>query len=151
VTFNFKTAELKRLYGYWSEKAGDRAMPSRSDLDPIIDIPELTSNLWLVEVEPDPPGFRVRLLGTEVVNRYGADFTGKRLDEVDLGDQGDAIRREYVEVVGSKKPLYARHQIHIEGTATFLPYERVLLPLSDEGETVNMILGGGYPLEYDAG
>ena len=151
MTFNFKSADLKRLYDYWSGKAGNRALPSRSDLDPIIDIPALTSNLWLVDVEPDPPGFRFRLLGTEVVNRYGADFTGKRLDEVDLGDQGEVVRREYVEVVGSKKPLYSRHQIQIDETGSFLPYERILLPLSDDGETVNMILGGGYPLQYQGG
>lgn len=147
MAYDFKTAELKQIYHYWSEKAGKRAMPSRRDLDPIIDIPQLTSNIWLVDVDHDPVMFRFRLLGEEVIRRYGADFTGKRLDEVDLGSRGEAIRSEYKQVVNSKKPVYSQHQIYIEETQTSLPYERIVMPLSDDGETVNMLLGGGYPLE----
>jgi len=151
VTFSFKSAGLSRLHDYWSEKAGDRPMPSRRDLDPVIDIPQLTRHLWLVDVEHEPLRFRFRLLGTEVVNRYGWDFTGQRLDEVDFGDYGDAIRREYEETVRSKAPIYARHHHYIEETNVFLPYERLLLPLSDDGQLVNMLLGGGYPIVYEAG
>lgn len=150
MDLEFKTAELKKLYDYWSEKAGDRAMPSRGDLDPIIDIPELTSNIWLVDVERDPPGFRFRLLGTEVVAQYGMDFTGKRLDEMDFGGHREAIQRDYEETVRWKQPTYRSHIIEIEETMRRLPYERVLLPLSDDGEAVDMILGGGFRLENDA-
>jgi hypothetical protein len=146
---DIQTPELKKLHDYWSEKAGDRQMPSRGDLDPIIEIPELTPNIWLVDVEHDPLTFRFRLLGNEVVNRYGADFTGKRLDEVDFGDRTEEIRREYEQTATGNKPVYARHQIHVVQAETYLPYERILLPLSDDGETVNMILGGGYPLERE--
>jgi len=150
VTFDFKTAELKKLHDYWKEKAGARAMPARRDLDPIVDIPELTSNIWLVDVERDPPGFRFRLLGTQVAERYGMDFTGKRLDEMDFGGHAETIAREYEETVRLKRPTYSRRSIEIEATMRRLPYERILMPLSDDGETVNMLLGGGYPLEADA-
>ncbi len=150
VAFDFKTAELKKLYSYWTEKAGDRPMPSRSDLDPVIDIPELTKNIWLVDVEHDPLGFRFRLIGTEVVVQYGMDFTGKRLDELDFGGHRDTILRDYEETVRSKQPTYRSHMIEIEDTMRRLPYERILFPLSDDGETVNMLLGGGFRLENEA-
>ena len=52
-----KTPSLAKLYDYWLEKAGDRLMPSRSDLDPIIEIPELAPDIFQIDVECDPPGF----------------------------------------------------------------------------------------------
>ena len=139
------TPELKKLYDYWTDKTGDRAMPSRRDLDPVIEIPELTKNIWLVDVELDPPGFRFRLVGTEVVVRYGLDFTGLRLDEIDFGGHSETIQRDYEEAVRSKRPVYRCHMIEIVDTMRRLPYERILFPLSDDGETVNMLLGGGFP------
>lgn len=124
-------------------------MPSRSDLDPIIEIPELTPNIFLVNIESDPPGFRYRLVGTEAAARYGMDFTGKRLDELDFGDRHDTIRRDYEEAVRSGKPVYSRLQFEVEATDKLLLYERIVLPLSDDGATVNMLLGGGFQIEYE--
>jgi hypothetical protein len=147
LQFDVKTPELKTLLRYWTEKAGDRSMPSRSALDPIIDIPHITPNIWLVDVEGEPPTFRFRLLGNQVIEHYGSNFTGKRLDEMDFGGRGDAIRREYQETVAARRPIYARHLIKIPETGRVLMYERLLLPLSDDGKAVNMVLGGGYPLE----
>lgn len=97
-----------------------------------------------MDVELDPPGFRFRLLGTEVIRQYGLDFTGKRLDEMDFGGHRETILRDYEETVVSKQPIYRRHMIEIEETRRRLPYERMLFPLSNDGERVNMVLGGGY-------
>jgi hypothetical protein len=147
VDFKVKTPELKTLYAYWSETAGERLMPSRSALDPLIDIPSITSNIWLVDVQGNPLSFHFRLLGSQVVDHYGSDFTGKHLDEMDFGGSGTAIRGEYEETVASRQPTYARHLIEVAQTQRILMYERLLLPLSDDGKTVNMLLGAGYPLE----
>jgi len=144
------TPGLAKLRDYWSEKAGDRLMPSRSDLDPIIEIPEITPNIFLVDVEDDPPGFRYRLVGTEVADRYGRNFCGKRLDEIDFGDSHDTIRRDYEEAVRSGKPAYSRLQFEVETTNKLLLYERIVLPLSNDGETVNMLLCGAFQVEYEA-
>ena len=144
---DLQSAELKKLHAYWAEKAGVRPMPSRRDLDPIIDIPEITPHLWLVDVEDDPPRYRFRLVGTEVVARYGADFTGKRLDEIDLGGDRETILLEYERARHSKAPRCSRHKYQLEQTGRYLIYERLLLPLSDDGETVNMLLCAAYSLE----
>jgi hypothetical protein len=150
VDFSVETPNLAKLCDYWSEKAGNRPMPSRRDLDPIIEVPELIPGIFLVDIESDPPGFRYRVVGTEVADRYGKDFTGKRLDEVDFGDTHDTIRRDYEEAVRSGKPAYSRLQFEVETTNKLLLYERIVLPLSDDGETVNMLLCGAFQVEYEA-
>ena len=79
------------------------------------------------------------------------DFTGKRLDEIDFGHSHDAIRRDYEEAVRFGKAAYSRLQFDVRTTNKLLLYERIVLPLSDDGETVNMLLGGGFPIEYKDG
>jgi hypothetical protein len=150
VAFEAETPSLAKLFDYWSEKAGERLMPARRDFDPIIEVPELTPGIFLVDIESDPPGFRYRLVGTEVADRYGQDFAGKRLDEIDFGDTHDTIRRDYEEAVRCGKPVYSRLQFEVEATNKLLLYERIVLPLSDDGETVNMLLCGAFQVEYEA-
>ena len=49
-------------------------MPSRRDLDPC-EIPQLLPYLILVDVFSDPPDFRYRLIGTQIVAQSRRDFT----------------------------------------------------------------------------
>ena len=147
LAFDCNRPELEALYEYWRGKAGNRSMPARGDLDPVLDMPEITPHMWILDVEHDPIGLRYRLVGTQIVANYGTDLTGKRLDEIDLGADRDAILREYAATLESKVPRYSRHQIEISETGRYLVYERLLLPLSDDGETVNMVLAAGFMLD----
>jgi len=55
---------LRRLYEYWDEKHGGRAMPSRADIDPV-DMAFALGNVIPAEVLPETsPRFRIRLHGT---------------------------------------------------------------------------------------
>ena len=147
VLLDYLSQELRQLHRYWQDKAGDRQMPARRDIDPVMDLPAITPYMWLVDVEEEPPGFRFRLLGTEVVAQYGTDFTGRRLDELGIDGERSAIEREYRETVAVKRPTCYRHAIDVEETGRYLPYERLLLPLSDDGETVNMLMGAGFRVD----
>src|ERR1700733_761801 len=64
----------KQLYQYWLSKHAGR-IPSRADIDPIIDIPHLAKNLILLDARDN---FTYRLVGSEVVERHGLDMTGRR-------------------------------------------------------------------------
>src|SRR5580700_3238611 len=64
----------KQLYRYWLSKHAV-GLPSRADIDPIIDIPHLAKNLILLDARDD---FTYRLVGSEVVERHGIDMTGRK-------------------------------------------------------------------------
>ncbi len=139
---------LRTLHDYWSAKRRGRRMPARPDIDPV-EIPRLLPHLMLVSVSGEPPGFRFRLVGTEIVARYGAELTGRALDEVDLGTALGSVRSQYEETVRDTAPTYCRHAIETKG-GKYQRYERLLLPLSRDGTHVDMLLGGIYLLPENA-
>ena len=49
--------------------------PTRADLDPV-EMPKLLPHMALVEVDKFDPRLRIRLVGTNIVNIYSANFTG---------------------------------------------------------------------------
>ena len=68
--------------------------------------------------------------------RYGAELTGRALDDVDLGTEIGSVRSQYEETVRDTAPTYCRHAIETKG-GTYLRYERLLLPLSRDGTHVS--------------
>ena len=139
--------KLRTLLAYWNAKRGTRAMPARADIDPL-DVPPILPNVVLVDVTGDPPRFRFRVVGTDIVSRYGAEFTGRDLEKVDLGNALGSVRSQYEETVRERLPTYCRHQIET-AAGKLLRYERLLLPLAADGSHVNMLLGGVYAISND--
>jgi hypothetical protein len=131
---------LATLYRYWQSKRGDRLMPARADIDPI-EIPRLLPILLLIDVIATV-SYRYRLVGTEIVSNAGEDITGKLFDEV-LPD--DAYKKYLLglvnEVVETRQPLYAEGAFMAEKRVERL-VRRLVLPLSANGATVDMILAG---------
>jgi len=132
---------------YWREKAGDRAMPSRVDLDPVIDLPRLTLHMFLVDVERGDTRFRFRLVGTGVVDHVGRDMTGKYLDELfDHENHYIETKEDYLDVVRYREPRTDVVRFFSDLRGMVSNYERLLLPLSDDGERVNLLFGSCSPL-----
>jgi hypothetical protein len=139
--------KLRVLLAYWNDKRGTRAMPARADIDPL-DVPPILPNIVLVDVTGDPPRFRFRVVGTDIVFRYGAELTGRDLEQVDLGTELGSVRSQYEETTRERVPTYCRHQIETGG-GKLLRYERLLLPLAAGGTHVDMLLGGVYAISSD--
>jgi hypothetical protein len=131
---------LKQLLDYWQKKKGARIAPSRSDIDPA-EIKALLPYVGLADVLRDPLRFRYRLVGTQVTMGYGRELTGSYLNEVDLNAHQHEIIDEYKRVVERCEPAcasweYTRHD------GRHIRYERLALPLSSDGKTVDMLFGG---------
>ncbi len=131
---------LKRIYRYWDEKRGGRRAPARADIDPI-ELGSALANIFLLDVEEAPRRYRVRLMGEAFVEEYGETVAGKYLDEVDLGDEKAAILAAYDALVENCEPLYVTSEF-VKADGRRLHFERLALPLSSDGETVDKILGG---------
>ncbi len=134
-------ARLRALFGYWREKRGDRAMPARADLDPL-EIPTLLPIVGLVDVLDGGARFRYRLTGTEIVDVDGHDPTGRFLDEAppDAG-YADYLIGLFREVTRERRALYGESDSRGQGRIE-RRVRRLLMPLSCDGRSVDMIFGG---------
>jgi len=132
--------KLASLLAYWQRQRGERAMPARADIDPV-DLKALLPNIFMVDVEYAPVRLRYRLVGSALVDVLGHDLKGKYLDEMPLLFRTFAAGA-YEEVLKLRRPCYKE----VNGIAAYfrVAYKRLLLPLSTDGQTINIILGAIY-------
>ena len=126
------------LYRYWSEKRGKRVMAARGDIDPA-EIPALLPYISLVhKVEGK---FRFRLVGSEFARQFGRDLTGNVVGS-NVSNTRESIAA--LEAIGERVfanacPVFATGQ-HETKLGAFHHVSTLLLPLSDDGRCVNMII-----------
>ena len=140
-----RSKELQALFDYWQRKRNGRVAPARADIVPT-EIRPLLPRIFIVEIVGSPPRFRFRLAGTLVVDRFGEEITGRFLDELDLDAFNREIVADYVKTADTRAPLCSRWS-YTKHDGTPLRYERLLLPLSSDGKTVDMLLGGAVPID----
>jgi hypothetical protein len=132
---------LRDLHSYWLDKKGSAIAPPRRVIDPAEIVP-LLPNVALVDVVGDVPRFRVRLFGTSLAAAYGRDLTGKFLDEIDGNGLGPEAARRMRKVAEDRCPQTVRVRVTKQEDGNRIEYERIALPLSADGHTVDMILCG---------
>ena len=135
---NVKSPKLREAFKLWDSKRGKRHMPSRADFDPV-EMPKLLPSIILVDVESDGPRLKIRLAGTKIVDMFGANYTGSYMDEIQFGDVREKILREYNLAASEKRPVFSDHEFR-KLNDYHHTVERVILPLSNDDETVNMLL-----------
>lgn len=135
---DLKDEALRHLFEYWQARKNGKIAPARQDIDPT-DLPDVLARIYLVEGVGEPPRFRVRLAGTEVVRRFGREVTGKYVDELDLDDLKGEILGDYAEAVRHCRPV-CTHLEFSRSDRLVMVYERLILPLSADGRTVDMLL-----------
>lgn len=124
---------------YWERKRGDRPMPARADIEPS-ELKAILPNLALADVAYDPLDFRYRLIGSEI-DRHSADsHTGKWVSEIPGRAPPSAVWENLVGVVTSKTPS-ERSVPYVGPFKDFVTTRQIILPLSDDGTTVNMLMG----------
>jgi hypothetical protein len=133
-----ESPRIRQLFEYWQSKCRDGRLPRRADIDPT-EIPQLMPNILIVDIEQDPFRVRYRLVGTQIVEATGFEFTGRYLDDIVLPDDEGPFLESYRLASASKAPVLARMKWHLDDD-TVGEYDVCFLPLSDDGETVNKVL-----------
>lgn len=142
----FSDDRLAALYSYWSDKRGDRSMPSRADVDPA-ELRGLLPHLLLLDVVDGGQDFRYRLVGTEIERHIGRQVTGRLIGEALSGDYLAYILSLHQRVLTEKAPVYSENSFG-EGqpgyglVAAYKRAYRLMLPLAKDGRTVDMLLCG---------
>ena len=135
-------SRLLGLFRYWHGKCLGRAMPARRDIDPIEMKPWL-GNLLLVDFPPDPMQYRIRLDGVNLVQSYNSSREGKGVEVITSEEERRIVLPQYMTVLENKQPAYYESEfVTSEGVVT--SQRKLLLPLSEDGQRVNMVLGEIY-------
>ncbi|UEM06844.1 PAS domain-containing protein (plasmid) [Skermanella rosea] len=129
---------ISAAFDYWKSKLDGRLMPARRDLNPC-QIPSLLPYLILTDVCRDPPDFRYRLIGTQVVAQACRDYTGMRFSQLDHTGPGSTVWQDRIRVVETRRPVLTTPPYH-GPKAGIAGVSGIHLPLSSDGDTVDMIL-----------
>ena len=131
---------LQRLYDYWLDKRQGRRTPARADIDPL-EMLYVVGNIMLVDVFGEAPlRFRIRLHGTNLFLRHGGELTGKIIDELPATERRELVIQTFTQVASTGEPLHAHRKFLLDRRWT--QYETLVLPLSKDGGTINMLLVG---------
>lgn len=129
---------LGPAHGYWQVKRGARTMPRRRDINPV-EIPRLLPNLQITELVEGGRRIRYRLVGTAIVQAYGAELTGKYFDEVFSAERLRFVEANYRIICHEKCPLLVCNR-YVSARDARLVCTRMVMPLSEDDITVNQCL-----------
>jgi hypothetical protein len=123
--------QMQALHTYWLAKCGARAMPAREDIDPS-------------EIKP-PNRYRIRLVGTAVVDFLGREITGQMAGAHMPPDAERTMYRILDTVAETRAPVFRAGKAYWSSEKAFYDFEACFLPLSRDGRAVNLILSGVRP------
>ena len=127
-----------RLLGHWREIAGERDLPAFSDVVGAA-IPDMWDYSFLIDLRKGEPAFAH--FGAWHAEFYGTDMTGRALKELTRDTLAERSVRYLPEVLRRRIPItYGGEVTEPEGRKIL--YRSILMPLSDDGETLTGIFGG---------
>jgi hypothetical protein len=133
---------VEALHRYWQSKRRDGSLPTRSAIDPI-EIPRLLPYLVIAEIEASPMRVRYRLVGTQVVEDNGSDFTNRYLEDCHFAVEA-LLHECYRRLVKTQAPVFAYYEWHKVDWAgakgAIGANETGFFPLSSDGATVDLAI-----------
>lgn len=129
---------LAEILQYWKTLCGDRPMPRRADFDPVA-IPKLLANVCLVEVIDGGRDYYYRVAGSHLEEMSGQRLQGKLFSEIPHAKARQSMSATCDACVEAAAPVVIKNQLQEPGRE-HLSITAIILPLSDDGEAVNMIL-----------
>lgn len=132
-------ARQRELYELWLALRPETGVaPVRASFDPI-DAPKAMSTLILAEVEPDDYLFRV--VGTDMVEAWGRDYTGERLSDIMSGEYHAFIRGLFDQTVKTQACVFSHSRFQWDRGRT-LDTRRLMLPFARNSapETIGYVL-----------
>jgi hypothetical protein len=134
-----ETDDLRRLLQYWDVQRGERTFPRRRDIDPL-DFWFMVDRIALTEVHEAPRRYRLRLVGGFWLRLAGFEATGMWLENWPHANQRKLTAAFYEKLIAGGIPRFARRDAVVDYQT--LKYEIMLLPLSEDGSRISMIMTG---------
>lgn len=134
-------AKVVAIVRHWrSLMPAPGVLPGRQHFDPV-QVPQLLSNVWLVDVVSDDPRmFRARLVGT-AFERVGARLRkGNFFEDVAPEAEAKVTAQSFRRLLQTGGYSWRRGKSSFSHMEHVRELERVILPLASDGATVDMFL-----------
>jgi hypothetical protein len=128
---------LHRFFAYLEGRRGTRRFAARRDIDPL-EFSYILGNVVLLDVEHEPLRFHYRLVGSVLAAGTGYDLTGSYVDDHPDVEYRAYVLARYRETVVSRRPTGGTYDLFLD--RKLRQYQCLRVPLSDDGETINMIV-----------
>lgn len=129
---------IRKVYEYWARKSADGRLPARRDIDPV-DLYDCLSCLMILEAVDGGRDFRIRLAGSQIEEAHDRSLKGLLVGDLGSGEQLSQVLQRFRGVMASKTPNFHSDSLSMIGRA-FIEFDRVALPLAEDGETVTHLL-----------
>ncbi|HEX3499296.1 MAG TPA: PAS domain-containing protein [Stellaceae bacterium] len=128
---------LHRFFAYLEGKRGSKEFAARRDIDPL-DFAYILGNVVLLDVLYEPLRFRYRLVGSVLASGAGYDLTGSFVDAHPDVEYRAYVAARYHETVIGRRPTGGTYDLFMD--SKLRQYQCLRVPLSDDGQTINMIV-----------
>jgi hypothetical protein len=146
VAVSFKSADQlvsERLVGVfdaWKRTAGDRIAPKREEITPSL-LRTALPWIWMIDVLDGGKDFRFRIAGERVVQFMGRRYAGELLSDNLDNPFFQRMRAILVECMSRKKSVSVGPiRSNLRGKE-FFEMEVVVMPLSEDGQSVTTLFG----------
>ncbi len=135
----------RALLDYWIAcHPAPAHLPARGDLDPLEIPPAVLPRLFLTEIVTagDRHRYRLRLIGTALVQAAGRELTGWYVDEIERSaDYVAYLTSLYAACEETARPVLAESREYTDIPLQARRTSRLVLPLAADGRTVDMFVG----------
>lgn len=136
---DLESGPLTELLELWQTSAPEAELPGRQHMGPE-KLVRILDRVFLIDVLEDRERFRYRLIGTRIAEWSGGNATGRYLDDPACGEN----RWQFIDlvkaVVATRQPVVTIGLKAIFGGSAH-HFDRLMLPLARDGESVDMIIG----------
>ena len=130
---------LPAVLDYWLGLQNSDRIPARRDLDPTAMDSATLPHIVIIDVEEEPQRrFRYRMVGTAVGTIFGADYSGRYMDELGLGDVFARVVTFYTLICNDPQPAQLKGSYETRSGLTF-DVARLAMPLSEDGKHIDSL------------
>ncbi|WP_028795943.1 PAS domain-containing protein [Thalassobaculum salexigens] len=137
---------LASAIAFWTEHRPVGGLPTRREIDPLRIPPHLFPYLILAEVMTPQGRVRYRVVGDEMVHRWGTNFVGRRSDEIFSGDYRAYLEGAFALAIRHWQPVFTASRFRWD-VGGFLWTRRVMLPIgaTDQGPVTQVLVVQTWP------
>jgi len=141
---------INRVAAYWDEIRGDQHFPAMTDIEPPR-LDDIKSNCFVLDVSKSVEEPIIRFVGDALSENGKVARAGESLNTVSKRTLFGRVSDHFLECVANGAPVGIEAEFDDETGETIM-YRGVLLPFSDNGTTVDFVLGAiNFKLKSEAG
>ena len=136
---------LDEAYQHWITRCPGK-IPARREIDPTTLPPRIIPYLVLAEYEDDQGTVIYRIVGDQMVRRFGRNFTGCRLTETAQGTYFEFLQGIFRQSLRSRRPIYSESVFRWDADG-WAHTRRVMMPLADvrDGRITHSLIAQTWP------